>query len=94
MSTYIRGVNLSKKWLKVIIFTILAVVCATAITLGVVLSQKDNFVVTPDTNSKTETLDSGALLSSAGWNSSVLSKLTENVTTYGDNVALAVLCHQ
>ena len=47
MSTYIRGVNLSKKWLKVIIFTILAVVCATAITLGVVLSQKDNFVVTP-----------------------------------------------
>ena len=88
MSTYIRGVNLSKKWLKVIIFTILAVVCATAITLGVVLSQKDNFVVTPDTNSKTETLDSGALLSSAGWNSSVLSKLTENVTTYGDNVAL------
>ncbi len=88
MSTYIRGVNLSKKWLKIIIFTILAVVCATAITLGVVLSQKDNFVVTPDTNSKTESLDSGALLSSTGWNNSILSKLTDNVTQYGDNVAL------
>ncbi len=88
MSTYIRGVSLSKKWLRVIFFALLAVVCATAITLAVVLSGRDNYVVTPETESKVEVLDSSAIISQTGWNDTLLSQLTKNVTSYGDNVAL------
>ena len=88
MSTFMRGVNLSKKWLKITLFALLAVVCATAITLAVVLSGRDNYVVTPETESKVEVLDSSAIVSKNGWNNTLLAQLTQNVTSYGDNVAL------
>lgn len=87
MSTFIRGVNLSKKWLKLSIFAVLIVVCATAITLGVVLSHKQNISVLPENNNNIEVID-GSLMTANGWNNTVVSKLNQNISNYGDNVAL------
>lgn len=88
MSTFIRGVNLSTKWLKVVILAVMVVVCATAITLGVIFSQKQNFVVQPENNNKTDVLDNNALFSANGVDEDIATRLAQNVSLYGDNVAL------
>ncbi len=88
MNTFIRGINLSKKGLKITLLILVALVCATAITLGVVFSNKTNLTVTPETDSKVEVLDGGSLLNANGWNENVALKLNANLTDKGDNVAL------
>lgn len=87
MSTFIRGANLSKKWLKISIFFVLALVCATAITLGLVLSNKQNISVLPENNDNIEVID-GSLITANGWNDAVVNKLSRSISNYGDNVAL------
>ncbi len=87
MSTFIRGVNMSKKTLKIVVLTVLALVCATAITLGIIFSYKQNYVVTPEDDNKFENLDSESLLTVNGWGD-VAFQLVDSVNTYGNNVAL------
>ena len=87
MSTFIRGVNLSKKWLKTVLITVLALVCATAITLGILFSERKDYSVTPEPGNNVENLDSEALLTSAGW-SDLAYTLVNSVNSHGDNIAL------
>ena len=88
MNTFIRGINLSKKSLKITLLILVALVCATAICLGVVFSNKNELTVTPETDTKVEILDEGALLNANGWNDSIALKLNSNLSKMGDNVAL------
>lgn len=88
MSTFIKGLNLSKNSLKVSLFVLVALVCAVAITLGVVFSQKQNYVATPENNTKVEMLDDASLLSSGDWNNEIALQLSQNLANVGDNVAL------
>ena len=88
MSTFIRGLNLSKKWLKVFILAVIVAICSTAIALGVIYSQKQNYIVQPETNNKVDILDSNSLYSADGLDENIATQLTKNVSLYGDNVAL------
>lgn len=94
MSTFIRGLNLSKKWLKLSILAVLVLVCATAVTLSVLLSQKQTYLVLPEDSNNVQEIE-GALMTANGWNSDLVSSLNANISntiqntsSYGDNVAL------
>lgn len=87
MSTFVRGLSISKKGLKIALFVLLAVVLTGAITLGIVLSQKQDYIVAPENNNNLEMLNNASLLTVNGWNSEITTKLNNNLANIKDNSA-------
>lgn len=88
MSTYHSSGKTSVRGLKIALLVVIALITSVAVVLGLCLNKKTELAVAPESNVKTEQLDSSSLLSSNGWNNDVAMQLYQSLSVVGDNVAL------
>ena len=88
MATYSSDGKSSRRGLRILLFSLIALFGAVALVLGLCLDRKVERAMAPEADVVFEELDSEALLSTNGWNDDIAGRLSATLATEGDNVAL------